>query len=117
MIVQKKLAALQTLELYNCDVTQTDEYRDKIFELLDSVLYVDGFDRDGEPAPDEDEVDDYDGEGTHTDTHTLVCLTGVIACLRIQSSVYFLLVCPGFIQRPLQVTVRPMPWDHSPICL
>jgi len=78
VIVQKKLAALQTLELYNCDVTQTDEYRDKIFELLDSVLYVDGFDRDGEPAPDEDEVDDYDGEGTDTDIHALLCLNSLL---------------------------------------
>lgn len=58
----KKLAALQTLELFNCDVAQAEGYRDKIFEMLESVLYVDGFDRDGEPAPDEDEVDDYDGE-------------------------------------------------------
>lgn len=58
----KKLAALQTLELFNCDVAQSEGYRDKIFEMLESVLYVDGFDRDGEPAPDEDEVDDYDAE-------------------------------------------------------
>ena len=29
--------------------------------MLDSVLYVDGFDREGEPAPDDDEAD-YDGE-------------------------------------------------------
>jgi len=62
--LQKKLASLQTLELFNCDVTQAEGYREKIFEMLESVLYVDGFDRDGEPAPDEDEVDDYDGEGT-----------------------------------------------------
>ena len=65
VILQKKLAALQTLELFNCDVAQAEGYRDKIFEMLESVLYVDGFDRDGEPAPDEDEVDDYDGEGKH----------------------------------------------------
>ena len=34
--------------------------------MLDSVLYIDGFDRDGEPAPDEDEADDYDGEAMNT---------------------------------------------------
>ena len=62
--LQKKLAALQTLELFNCDLAQSEEYRDKIFDMLESVLYVDGFDRDGEPAPDEDEADDYDGEGS-----------------------------------------------------
>ena len=43
-------------------MAQEDGYRDKIFEMLDAVLYVDGFDRDGEPAPEDDEVDDYDGE-------------------------------------------------------
>ena len=73
LCLQKKLAALQTLELFNCDVAQSDGYRDKIFEMLESVLYVDGFDRDGEPAPDDDEVDDFDGEGTVTFTHGGVC--------------------------------------------
>jgi len=60
--LQKKLAALQTLELFNCDIAQADDYRDKIFDLLESVLYVDGVDREGEPAPDDDEADDYDGD-------------------------------------------------------
>jgi len=60
------LAALQTLELFNCDIAQSEGYRDKIFELLESVLYVDGFDREGEPAPDDDDVDEYDGEGSST---------------------------------------------------
>jgi len=54
---------LQTLELFSCSVAQSDGYRDKIFEMLESVLYIDGFDRDGEPAPDDDEADDYDDEG------------------------------------------------------
>ena len=61
--LQKKLDALQTLELFSCNVAQSDGYRDKIFEMLESVLYIDGFDRDGEPAPDDDEADDYDDEG------------------------------------------------------
>ena len=58
---------MQTLELFNSDLAQSEGYRDKIFEMLESVLYIDGFDRDGEPAPDDDEEpDDYDGEGTET---------------------------------------------------
>jgi len=52
----QKLAHLQTLELFNCDIASTQKYRDAIFELLDNVLYVDGMDRDGQTAPD----DDYD---------------------------------------------------------
>jgi len=52
----QKLENLQTLELFNCDIACTEKYRDKIFELLDNVLYVDGMDRNGQTAPD----DDYD---------------------------------------------------------
>lgn len=54
----KKLANLQTLELFNCDIATKDNYRDGIFDLLDHVLFVDGMDRDGQPAPD----DEYEGE-------------------------------------------------------
>jgi len=80
IVLQKKLAALQTLELFNCDVTQAEGYREKIFEMLESVLYVDGFDRDGEPAPDEDEIDDYEGEGTVFCSHLRLQLH--VACNR-----------------------------------
>jgi len=41
--------------------------------MLESVLYVDGFDRDGEPGPDEDEGD-YDGENSLPLTSRLVFL-------------------------------------------
>lgn len=54
----KKLANLQTLELFNCDIATKENYRDGIFDLLDHVLFVDGMDRDGQPAPD----DEYEGE-------------------------------------------------------
>jgi len=62
----QKLAHLQTLELFNCDIASTKNYRDAIFELLSNVLYVDGMDRDGQTAPDDDydsAEDDDDEEG------------------------------------------------------
>jgi len=87
--VQKKLAALQTLELFNCDVAQGEDYRDKIFEMLESVLYIDGVDRDGEPAPDEDEVDDYDGQYECTQIMVAFCFR--YSSIREKRSAFFLL--------------------------
>jgi len=57
----KKLESLQTLELANCELTSVDGYRDKVFELLDNVLFIDGFDREGEAAP--EDYDESDSEG------------------------------------------------------
>jgi len=58
----KKLKKLQNLEVFNCDVALDDNYREKIYEVLDNVLYVDGMDREGHTAPDEFDNDD-DEEG------------------------------------------------------
>ena len=63
---------MQTLELFNCDIACTEKYRDKIFELLDNVLYVDGMDRNGKTAPD----DDYDSGGSSLDLFVLNELFG-----------------------------------------
>jgi acidic leucine-rich nuclear phosphoprotein 32 family protein A/C/D len=53
-----ELKALETLELFNCDVANADDYRDKVFGVLPNLFYLDGKDRDGQDAPDD--------EGTHT---------------------------------------------------
>lgn len=57
-----KLKQLQSLEVFNCELTNNDDYRTKIFEQLEDVLFVDGFDREGQPAPNEDD-EDQDDEG------------------------------------------------------
>jgi len=56
-VLQKKLKQLQSLEVFNCELTKNDDYRTKIFELLEDVLFVDGFDREGHPAPNDDDED------------------------------------------------------------
>lgn len=64
----KTLKSLKSLDLFNCEVTSTDSYREKVFELLEGLVYLDGFDRNNEEADDEDygevegEDDDEDGE-------------------------------------------------------
>ncbi|KAM4735967.1 acidic leucine-rich nuclear phosphoprotein 32 family member D-like isoform 2-T2 [Anableps anableps] len=71
------LKNLRSLDLYSCDVTAADDYRDGVFELLPHLVYLDGFDQEdnevpdsdndeddeaGPPAGDEDDEDDEDEE-------------------------------------------------------
>jgi len=57
----KNLKKLTHLDLFNCEVTTTDSYREKVFAQLEGLKYLDGFDREDKEADDEDE-DDLDGE-------------------------------------------------------
>lgn len=41
---QGSLPNLRDLDLFNCAVTQTDDYRKGLFELLPNLKYLDGFD-------------------------------------------------------------------------
>lgn len=56
----KELVNLEVLDLFNNEVTTTEEYRDKIFELIPSLKYLDGFDKDDTEAP-SDEEDEVNG--------------------------------------------------------
>ncbi|CAG0884059.1 unnamed protein product [Cyprideis torosa] len=60
-----QLKNLRVLDLFNCDVTQVEKYKDKVFELLPQLKYLDGFDRTGKEDPgdeDEDDLEDEDDE-------------------------------------------------------
>ena len=61
----KSLKNLKSLDLFNCEVTNIDGYREKVFEMLEDLVYLDGFDRNNEEADDEDygEVDDDEDDG------------------------------------------------------
>lgn len=67
------LPKLEVLDLFNNDITQVENYRDRMFEILGkSLKYLDGFDKDEVEAPSDDEEndeengnaseDDYEGE-------------------------------------------------------
>ncbi|KAM8893399.1 acidic leucine-rich nuclear phosphoprotein 32 family member A isoform 2-T3 [Spinachia spinachia] len=68
----KELATLKSLDLFNCEVTNLNEYRDNVFKLLPQLTYLDGYDKDDKEAPDsdaevygeglDDDEDDEDGE-------------------------------------------------------
>lgn len=53
---QKNFSELKHLDLFNCEVTQLDDYREQVFELLPNLKYLDGFDKNDKEA-DEDEED------------------------------------------------------------
>ena len=69
---QKELGTLKSLDLFNCEVTNLNEYRDNVFKLLPQLTYLDGYDKDDKEAPDsdaevyaeglDDDEDDEDGE-------------------------------------------------------
>lgn len=52
------LKNLKSLDLFNCEITNLDDYRDKIFCKLPQITYLDGFDQEDNEAPDSEEDDD-----------------------------------------------------------
>ncbi|OQR66613.1 acidic leucine-rich nuclear phosphoprotein 32 family member A-like [Tropilaelaps mercedesae] len=50
------LKELRVLDLFNCGVTSVDGYREKMFQLLPSLKYLDGYDRDEKEATSEEDV-------------------------------------------------------------
>ena len=60
----KEFQSLKYLDLFNCEVTSIDNYREKLFGLLPSVVYLDGFDKNDIEAEDED---DEDGDAENDD--------------------------------------------------
>ncbi|TNN64887.1 Acidic leucine-rich nuclear phosphoprotein 32 family member A [Liparis tanakae] len=62
----KELAILKSLDLFNCEVTNLNEYRDNVFNLLPQLTYLDGYDKDDKEAPDSD-AEIYAEEGLDDD--------------------------------------------------
>ncbi|XP_036430690.1 acidic leucine-rich nuclear phosphoprotein 32 family member B isoform X2 [Colossoma macropomum] len=66
----KKLDHLKSLDLFNCEVTNLNDYRDSVFKLLPQLTYLDGYDMEDREASDSDgevdgvdDDDDEEGEG------------------------------------------------------
>uniref|UniRef100_A0AAR2JZI4 Acidic leucine-rich nuclear phosphoprotein 32 family member n=1 Tax=Pygocentrus nattereri TaxID=42514 RepID=A0AAR2JZI4_PYGNA len=68
----KKLESLKSLDLFNCEVTNLNDYRENVFKLLPQLTYLDGYDKEDKEAPDsdaeayveglDDDEDDEDGD-------------------------------------------------------
>uniref|UniRef100_A0A8C5KYW2 Acidic leucine-rich nuclear phosphoprotein 32 family member n=1 Tax=Jaculus jaculus TaxID=51337 RepID=A0A8C5KYW2_JACJA len=57
----QNLKNLRSLDLFNCEITNLEDYRESIFELLQQIMYLDGFDQEDNEAPDSEEEDEEDG--------------------------------------------------------
>uniref|UniRef100_A0A8D3E5W4 Acidic leucine-rich nuclear phosphoprotein 32 family member n=1 Tax=Scophthalmus maximus TaxID=52904 RepID=A0A8D3E5W4_SCOMX len=55
----QSLKNLKSLDLYGCEVTTLDDYREGVFELLPQLTYLDGYDQEDNEGP--------DSEGNHGD--------------------------------------------------
>lgn len=51
----KEFKNLKHLDLFNCEVTNTENYREKVFALLPSLQYLDGFDLNDEEVNEDSE--------------------------------------------------------------
>lgn len=75
------MGTLKSLDLFNCEVTNLNEYRDNVFKLLPQLTYLDGYDKDDKEAPDSDaevyaeglDDDEEDEDGEFEASHTLMC--------------------------------------------
>lgn len=59
----QNLKNLKSLDLFNCEITNLEDYRESIFELLQQITYLDGFDQEDNEAPDSEEEEDDDEDG------------------------------------------------------
>lgn len=63
-----RLRKLQTLDFYQCPVTQQPRYREQVFKMLDGVKYLDGEDQEGNDKPESDEEEEEEeGEDEYED--------------------------------------------------
>ncbi|XP_048212503.1 acidic leucine-rich nuclear phosphoprotein 32 family member E isoform X2 [Perognathus longimembris pacificus] len=67
----QNLKNLKSLDLFNCEITNLEDYRESIFELLQQITYLDGFDQDDNEAPDSEEEDDEDEDEDEDETGLL----------------------------------------------
>ncbi|TNN02018.1 hypothetical protein fugu_009505 [Takifugu bimaculatus] len=58
--VLQNLKNLRSLDLYSCEVSTLEDYRESVFELLPQLTYLDGFDQEDNEVPDSEA--DGDGE-------------------------------------------------------
>ncbi|KAM8999143.1 acidic leucine-rich nuclear phosphoprotein 32 family member E isoform 2-T2 [Sarcophilus harrisii] len=54
----QNLKSLKSLDLFKCEITNLQDYRESIFELLQQITYLDGFDQEDNEAPDSEEEED-----------------------------------------------------------
>lgn len=74
---QKKLDNLKSLDLFNCEVTNLNDYRESVFKLLPQLTYLDGYDIEDREASDSDGEVDGDGVDDDEDEGTVPVTEGL----------------------------------------
>ena len=67
---------LKSLDLFNCDVTTSEDYREKVFQFLPSLKYLDGYDCDDREAEDDElngNDEDSDSDAAENDEGNNFC--------------------------------------------
>lgn len=65
--VLKGLEGIESLDLYECPVTRVPGYREKVFEAVPSLKFLDKIDKEGNERPDSDEEEEEDEEEDEED--------------------------------------------------
>ncbi|XP_047454110.1 acidic leucine-rich nuclear phosphoprotein 32 family member E-like [Mugil cephalus] len=60
--VLQNVKNLKSLDLYSCEITLLDDYRDGVFELLPQLTFLDGYDQEDNEVPDSEADSDEDDE-------------------------------------------------------
>lgn len=72
-VFQRDLPRLKSLDLFNCEVTTLDDYRESVFKLLPQITYLDGYDPEYREVSDSDaeggDEDEDEDEGSYARTH------------------------------------------------
>ena len=58
---------MKSLDLFNCEVTSLDNYREKVFELLENLQFLDGYDCNNQEAEEDEDDDGEDVDGDDDD--------------------------------------------------
>lgn len=67
--LQQNLKNLRSLDLYSCEVSTLEDYRESVFELLPQLTYLDGFDQEDNEVPDSEADGDGECLGMTTTSH------------------------------------------------
>ena len=65
--LQQCLSELKSIDLFNCEVTNVEGYREKVFEQIKGLQFLDGYDRNNMEAEEEDDEDGEDVDGEDDD--------------------------------------------------
>jgi len=63
----QKLPDLKSVDLFNCEVTNLENYREKVFELLTTLQFLDGYDRNNQEAEEDEDEDGEEVDGEDDD--------------------------------------------------